>query len=76
MTISQQSPEQDPGEKKRLEDEARRLADIESRSFESDIDAIETMDVDIITSKIRGECKTLIKQLRLEHLSEHRKEME
>jgi hypothetical protein len=76
VTVSQQSPEQDSGEKKRLEDEARRLADIESKSFESDIDAIETMDVDIITSKIRGECKTLIKQLRLEHLSEHRKEME
>jgi hypothetical protein len=75
VTISQQPPEQDPGGKK-FEDEAQRLADIESRSFESDIDAIETMDVDIITSKIRGECKTLIKQLRLEHLSENRKEME
>ncbi len=76
VTISQQPPEQDTGEKKRLEDEERHLADIESRNFESDIDAIETMDVDIITSKIRGECKTLIKQLSLEHLSEQRKEME
>jgi hypothetical protein len=76
VIISQQSPEQDYGEKTRLEDEARYLADIESRNFDSDIDAIETMDVDIITSKIRGECKTLIKQLRLEHLSEHRKDIE
>jgi hypothetical protein len=76
LTIPQQSPEQNPGEKKRLEDEARVSADIESRSFESDIDAIESMDVEIITSKIRGECKTLIKQLRLDHLTERRKEME
>jgi hypothetical protein len=28
------------------------------------------MDVDAITNKIRGECKTLIKQLHLEHLAE------
>jgi len=76
VTIPQKLPEQDPGDNKRLEDEARRLADIESRSFESDIDAIETMDVDLITSKIRGECKTLIKELRLEHLTERRKEIE
>ncbi len=72
VTIPQQSPEfsQETGEKKKLDDEAQHSADIESKNFESDIDTIETMDVDIITSKIRGECKTLIKQLRLEHLTE------
>jgi hypothetical protein len=76
-TIPQQSPEfsQETGEKKKLDDDAQHSADIESKSFESDIDTIETMDVDIITSKIRGECKTLIKQLRLEHLTERGKEI-
>ena len=38
--------------------------------FEKDIETFETMDVDTITNKIRGECKTLIKQLHLEHLTE------
>jgi hypothetical protein len=72
LTVPQLSPEfsQETGERKKRDDEAQHSADIESKSFDSDIDTIETMDVDIITSKIRGECKTLIKQLRLEHLSE------
>ncbi|MCK9593014.1 MAG: hypothetical protein M0Q91_13500 [Methanoregula sp.] len=72
LTIPQKSPEfsQKTGEMKKPDDEAPHPADIESRNFDSDIDTIETMDVDIITSKIRGECKTLIKQLRLEHLTE------
>jgi hypothetical protein len=46
------------------------LADTDSSSFEKDIETFETMDVDTITDKIRGECKTLIKQLHLEHLTE------
>ena len=46
------------------------LADTDSSSFEKDIETFETMDVDTITNKIRGECKTLIKQLHLEHLTE------
>jgi hypothetical protein len=45
-------------------------ADTDSSSFEKDIETFETMDVDVITNKIRGECKTLIKQLHLEHLAE------
>ncbi len=45
-------------------------ADADSSSFEKDIETFETMDVDTITNKIRGECKTLIKQLHLEHLTE------
>jgi hypothetical protein len=71
-SIPQQPSEfsQEKGEKKKLDDEEQQLSDIESKSFENDIDTIETMDVDIITSKIRGECQTLIKQLRLEHLTE------
>jgi len=72
LTVHQKSPEFSPdaGEKKRFENETEYSPDTDSRSFDSDIDTIETMDVDIITSKIRGECKTLIKQLRLDHLTE------
>jgi hypothetical protein len=72
LTVHQQSPEFSAGreEKKRSEDENESSSDADSRSFESDIDTIETMDVEVMSSKIRGECKTLIKQLRLEHLTE------
>jgi len=76
ITIPRKLPEQEPEEREKPDAETQHSADIESKNFESDIDAIETMDVDIITSKIRGECNTLIKQLRLEHLTENRKEVE
>jgi len=70
--VHKQSPvfPQGTGEAKKREDETESSADADSKSFESDIDTLETMDVDIMTSKIRGECKSLIKQLRLEHLTE------
>jgi hypothetical protein len=55
---------------KRSEDTALLQEDSDSSSFEKDIETFETMDVDTITDKIRGECKTLIKQLHLEHLTE------
>jgi hypothetical protein len=75
-TVRQQAPvfSPGPGETKRREDETGSPPDADSRSFDSDIDTLETMDVDIMTSKIRGECKSLIKQLRLEHLTERGKE--
>ena len=76
ITIPWKLPEQEPEEREKPDDEAQHSAEIESKNFENDIDAIETMDVEIITSKIRGECNTLIKQLRLEHLTENRKEVE
>ena len=57
-------------EDKKPEDRALIQADTDSSSFEKDIETFETMDVDAITNKIRGECKTLIKQLHLEHLTE------
>jgi hypothetical protein len=57
-------------EEKKPEDTTILLPDSEVSSFERDIETFETMDVDTITSKIRGECKTLIKQLHLEHLTE------
>jgi hypothetical protein len=57
-------------EEKKPEDTEFLQADADSSSFEKDIETFETMDVDSITNKIRGECKTLIKQLHLEHLTE------
>jgi hypothetical protein len=47
--------------------------DSDSSSFEEDIETFETMDVEAIRNKIRGECKTLIKDLNLEHLTENEK---
>ena len=57
-------------EEKKSEDTAFLQEDSDASSFEKDIETFETMDVDTITNKIRGECKTLIKQLHLEHLTE------
>lgn len=38
--------------------------------FESDIDALDSMDLDLVTSRIRSECKTLVRHLDLDHLLE------
>jgi hypothetical protein len=46
----------------------------ESSSFEADIETFETMDVEAIRDKIHGECKSLIKKLNLEHLTENQTE--
>jgi hypothetical protein len=61
---------QRPDEKEILADETSPRADTNSSNFDKDIDTFETMDVEAITNKIRGECKTIIKQLHLEHLTE------
>ena len=42
----------------------------DSSCFEKDIETLETLDIDHMTDKIRTECKTMIKQLQLEHLME------
>ena len=34
------------------------------------METIDTMDLEKVTDKIRGDCKTMIKQLDLEHLME------
>jgi len=39
-------------------------------SFEKDIDTFDSMDLENVTDKIRNDCKTMIKQLHLEHLME------
>lgn len=42
----------------------------DSSCFEKDIDTFESLDIDHMTDKIRDDCKTMIKQLQLEHLME------
>jgi hypothetical protein len=42
----------------------------EQASFDEDIGTIDTMDMDHVTEKIRNDCKTMVKQLHLEHLME------
>jgi len=43
---------------------------VQDSSFEKDIDTFDTMDLENVTDKIRNDCKTMIKQLHLEHLME------
>jgi len=57
-------------EGEKSEDLASHHTDTDPNNFEMDIDTFETMDVESITNKIRGECKTIIKQLQLEHLTD------
>jgi len=42
----------------------------QTTSFDQDMETIDTMDLEKVTDKIRGDCKTMIKQLDLEHLLE------
>jgi hypothetical protein len=42
----------------------------DTSSFEADLDTFDTMDFDNVTDKIRSDCKTMIKQLHLDHLME------
>ncbi|PKL63802.1 MAG: hypothetical protein CVV32_12185 [Methanomicrobiales archaeon HGW-Methanomicrobiales-3] len=53
-------------------DTAGEIADtpVQDSSFEKDIDTFDTMDLENVTDKIRNDCKTMIKQLHLEHLME------
>lgn len=44
--------------------------DDESSNFEKDIDTFDTLDLDNVTDKIRNDCKTMVRQLQLEHLME------
>ena len=44
--------------------------DTQTTSFDQDMETIDTMDLEKVTDKIRGDCKTMIKQLDLEHLME------
>ncbi len=44
--------------------------DLDTSSFESDFDTFDSMDFESVTDKIRTDCKTMIKQLHLDHLME------
>jgi hypothetical protein len=55
---------------KRAEADEPPRKDHDSSSFESDLDTFDTMDIDNVTDKIRTDCKTMIKQLHLDHLME------
>lgn len=45
-------------------------AETKDTSFEDDLETFDTMDFDTVTDKIRTDCKTMIKQLHLDHLME------
>jgi len=57
-------------EEKRPAEEETPGNERESTSFETDLDTFDTMDFDNVTDKIRSDCKTMIKQLHLDHLME------
>ncbi|MDP3564637.1 MAG: hypothetical protein Q8R70_09125, partial [Methanoregula sp.] len=63
-----QIPVHHPQEPKKPAEEEEPPQD--SSSFEKDIDTFDTLDLDNVTDKIRNDCKTMIKQLQLEHLME------
>jgi hypothetical protein len=58
-----EAPHPAPGEQPERERETE-------SSFEADLDTFDTMDFDNVTDKIRTDCKTMIKQLHLDHLME------
>jgi hypothetical protein len=53
-----------------LPDEDKTAPGQGNSSFDSDIDTFDSMDLENVTDKIRNDCKTMIKQLHLEHLME------
>jgi hypothetical protein len=61
------SPRQNAGKKPEPEEAPEKEQD---SSFETDLDTFDTMDFDNVTDKIRTDCKTMIKQLHLDHLME------
>jgi len=57
-------------EKTADEDREESIAGSGQASFDLDMDEIDTLDLDKVQDKIRGDCKTMIKQLDLEYLLE------
>ena len=53
-----------------IPDEGHPAPDPGASSFDMDIDTLNSMDMENVTDKIRNDCKTMIKQLHLEHLME------
>lgn len=67
---AQQPPAQKAEAPDRSLNEVKPDVQSQSSSFEDDVDTFDTMDFDNVTDKIRNDCKTMIKQLHLEHLME------
>lgn len=59
-----------PEEEKRPVEQELPENERETSSFETDLDTFDSMDFDNVTDKIRTDCKTMIKQLHLDHLME------
>jgi hypothetical protein len=57
-------------DRKKDEEEEQSEKDRDTSSFEKDLDTFDSMDIDNVTDKIRTDCKTMIKQLHLDHLME------
>jgi hypothetical protein len=53
-----------------IPDEGHPAPDPGASSFDMDIATLDSMDMENVTDKIRNDCKTMIKQLHLEHLME------
>lgn len=53
----------------RTEPESAAVPPVED-DLESNIDALDSMDLDHVTTRIRSDCKNLIKQLQMDHLME------
>jgi len=71
-TVPPSPPMPAPVHEDRKKHEAKQPSenDLEASSFENDLDTFDTMDFDNVTDKIRTDCKTMIKQLHLDHLME------
>jgi hypothetical protein len=61
-------PRHEDGKKREADEQPEK--DGNSSIFESDLDTFDIMDIENVTDKIRTDCKTMIKQLQLEHLLE------
>ena len=62
------SPWYEDGKKHKADETSEK--DRDTSIFESDLDSFDAMDIDNVTDKIRTDCKTMIKQLQLDHLLE------
>jgi hypothetical protein len=69
-SLSWQTPVPDAGPAHSIPDEGQPAPDPGASSFDMDIDTLDSMDLENVTEKIRKDCKTMIKQLHLEHLME------
>ena len=68
--LSRKTPAPEAGPAHGIPDVGLPAPDPGASSFDMDIDTLDSMDMENVTEKIRKDCKTMIKQLHLEHLME------